>query len=280
VSRHVRAFVLTALVALVATATIHLPALMGRPRTWPAFVHLALFGWITGMIYAVNYHAMPVFGGRDFPEPRISWLHVATFAGGILVAGVGILATQGAVTASGIALQLAAAIVFVGNIVLLFTRGIPRPHRPPPPAIAGQAELDRIGVRATVLSGLSLPLALALLLLRQLDLVSGSWHIAGEHLAATGWILFMIVGVAYHVLPRFSGRPTRGPGWARLQLACHAVAVVLMVLSLGFGWDRPFVLGALLLTSAVTLFAWTVWPTLASLAPAPTGPGQIPLAPK
>jgi hypothetical protein len=72
----------------------------------------------------------------------------------------------------------------------------------------------------------------------------------------------MIVGVAYHVLPRFSGSGTRGPAWARAQLLCHAAALALIVLSLGLGWTSAFAIGGLLMALALGLFAWTIWPTL------------------
>jgi hypothetical protein len=75
----------------------------------------------------------------------------------------------------------------------------------------------------------------------------------------------MIVGVAYHVLPRFTGLSTRGLPWARAQLTCHFAALILMVLALGLGWSWLFALSGLLMTLALALFAWTVWPTLKPL---------------
>jgi len=62
-----RAFVIAALFALPVAAMLHLLALLGVPGAWPAMVHLTIFGWITAMIIAVNYHTMPVFLARDVP---------------------------------------------------------------------------------------------------------------------------------------------------------------------------------------------------------------------
>lgn len=65
-----------------------------------------------------------------------------------------------------------------------------------------------------------------------------------------------IVGVAYHAPPRFSGTGTRGLVWARVQLACHYSALLLIVLGLGLGWPWVFAIGAALMALALALFAW------------------------
>jgi hypothetical protein len=257
-----RTFVAAGLIALPAAALLHLLALLGVSRAWPAMVHLTLFGWITAMIYAVNFHTMPVFSARDFPELRLIWAQWAAWATGVALATGGILADSRGSEAAGLLLQLMAALIFVANTILLFVRGPRRPHRPLPPPIADQPRVDRVGTEATKLAGLSLPLALLLLLLMRLEWISGSWLLAAEHLATLGWLMLMIVGVAYHVLPRFSGIGTRGPVWARVQLLCHVGALALMVPALGFAWTWAFAAGGLLMTLALGLFAWTVWPTI------------------
>ncbi|HBY94505.1 MAG TPA: hypothetical protein DEP84_11195, partial [Chloroflexi bacterium] len=159
--------------------------------------------------------------------------------------------------------------IFVANTMLLFVRGRRRAHPALPPPIPDQPRVDRIGTQATKGAGLSLPFALLLLLAVQLGWIRGAWVLAAEHLATLGWVMLMIVGVAYHVLPRFSGRGVRGPAWARLQLLFHSAALLLMVPGLGLGWAWLFAPGGLLMTVAVGLFAWTVWPTLHVLHPRP-----------
>jgi hypothetical protein len=257
-----RAFVIAGLIALPAAALLHLLALLGASRAWPAMVHLALFGWITAMIYAVNFHTMPVFSARDFPFPRMIWSQWAAWCSGVALATAAILAGWRAAEIAGLLLQLAAALLFVANTISLFARGPRRPQRPLPPPIPRQPPVDRVGTQATKLAGMSLPLALLLLLSLRLEWIGGSWLLAAEHLAALGWMMLMIVGVAYHVLPRFSGIGTRGPAWARAQLTCHLGAIALMVPALGFAWPRVFAAGGLLMALALALFAWTVWPTI------------------
>ena len=257
-----RAFVIASLIALPAAATLYLLVLLGASAAWPAMVHLTIFGWITGMIFAVNYHTMPVFAARDFPRPRLIWAHWAAWVAGAALAAAGILGGWDALAALGLALELGAALLFAANTVLLFRRGVSRATRPLPPPIADQPLVDKVGTQATRGAGMSLPLALLLLLANRLGWLSGAWVLPAEHLATLGWLLLMIVGVAYHVLPRFSGRGTRGPAWASWQLRAHYAALALMVPALGFGWGRLFAASGLLMTLALVLFAWTVWPTL------------------
>jgi hypothetical protein len=262
-----RAFVGSGLVALLGAALLHLLVLLGVGSVWTAMVHLTIFGWITAIILAVNYHTVPVFSGRDYPYPWLIWAHWALFSGGVLLAVCGLLAGSSALAGGGLALQLGATLLFAANTVLLLRRGKPRLQPHPIPSIAGQSRIDRRGTEATKASGLCLPLALLLLLLVQLRVVDGQWTLAAEHLTVLGWIMLMIVGVGYHVLPRFSGRGTRGFGWARAQLLCHEAALVLMVLALGRGWSELFAAGGVLMALAVMLFAYTIWPALALVSP-------------
>jgi hypothetical protein len=264
-----RAFLFFALFALPSAALLHLLALLGIPNAWPAMVYLTIFGWITAMIMVVSYHTTPVFSARDFPYPALIWVHWALLSTGAALTSGGVLASWRVGLIVGLLLQIGGALVFVANTILLFRSGVPRPHRPLMPPIAGQVLVDRAGTSATKLAGVCLPLALVLLLAAQLGWVGGAWTLAAEHLATLGWLMLMIVGVAYHILPRFSACGTRGPAWVRAQLLSHVVALVLIVLSLGFGWKVGFALGGFLMTLALGLFAGTIWPTLRVFRPQP-----------
>jgi hypothetical protein len=265
-----RAFVIVALLALPSAALLHLLALLGVPGAWPAMVHLTIFGWISAMIMAVNYHTMPVFSARDFPFPVLIWGHLVLQSIGVALASGGLLTSWSAGILLGLLLQAGGALVFLANTISLFLRGARRPHRPPTPPIAGQQLVDRAGTSATKLAGICLPLALLLLFAAQAGWVGGEWALAAEHLAVLGWMMLMIVGVAYHILPRFSGCGTRGPAWVRAQLLSHFGALALIIPSLGFGWKGGFVLGACLMALALGLFAWAVWPTLRVIRLQPT----------
>jgi hypothetical protein len=264
-----RACFAASLLALIGAAALHTAVLFGLGSAWGAFVHLTIFGWISGMIFSVNYHTMPVFTGRDFPAAWPIWAHLAAFGLGATLAPAGMLADSKALIVGGLALELLAALLFALNIALLFARGRRRALPPAPAPVQGQREVDKVGTRATAAAGLSLPTALLLLLAGRTGALGGEWWLAAEHLATLGWILLMIVGVAYHVLPRFSGRATRGARWARRQLGLHLLSVALIVLALGFGQRPLFALGGLAMSLALALFAWVVWPTLRAV-PAPS----------
>jgi hypothetical protein len=257
-----RAFLIAGLMALPNAAVLHLLALLGIAGAWTAMVHLTLFGWITALIVAVNYHTMPVFAARDFPSSKLIWAHWAAFSVGVALATASLLLGWRSGELAGLLLELIAALIFVANTLLLFLRGQQRPHRPLPPPIPGQLRVDRVGTRATKLAGLCLPLALLVLLGARAGWIGGAWVLAAEHLATLGWVMLMIVGVAYHVLPRFSGRGTRGPMWAWWQLLCHVSALALLVAALGFGWAWGFAVGGLLMALAIGLFAWVISPTI------------------
>lgn len=257
-----RAFFAASLLALLGAAALHIAVLFGFGAAWSAFVHLTIFGWISGMIFAVNYHTMPVFSGRDFPAAAPIWAHLVAYGLGASLATAGMLGAGRALVIAGLALELLASLLFMLNIALLFARGKRRAVPPAPAPVAGQREVDKVGTRATAAAGLCLPLALLLLLAARLGWLGGEWWLAAEHLATLGWILLMIVGVAYHVLPRFSGRSTRGAAWAGRQLVLQFLGVALIVIALGFGLGALFAVGGIVTSLALGLFAWVIWPTL------------------
>ncbi|WP_052343736.1 hypothetical protein [Kallotenue papyrolyticum] len=274
-SRVTRAFLVTTLLALLAAAVLHNLALAGWMRAWPALVHLAIYGWISGMILTVNYHMLPVFSGRDYPTPWLLAAHWLSFSSGIALATLGLLLNHAHMTLGGIGLQLGASLLFSATTVQLFRRGTRR-RTPPPPVVADQRTIDRIATQATRHAGMCLPLSLLLLLLTLADRLGPTWLLAAEHLATLGWLMLMVVGVGQHVLPRYSGRPVRGSAWSRAQLHSHTLALLLMVPALGLGWAFVFAAGALLMTLALALFAWNIWPTLVPLRSAPRSRQQEP----
>jgi hypothetical protein len=264
-----RWFLIIALAALLGAAGLHFLVLAGIARLWPAATHLTIFGWVTAMILAVSYHTMPVFGARDFPYPRLIAVHCGVFAVGVSLATAGLALFSDPAIVTGLLLELLASLVFLVNTMLLFLRGPRRPHTHPTPPLPDQRAIDRIGTRATKAAALCLPLSLFLLAGVYQGILGAGWLLAGEHLAVLGWVMLMIVGVAVHVLPRFSGRALRGRRWAQVQLACHCVALGLIVLALGFGQAALFATGAMLMAVALGLFAATVWPALATVRAQP-----------
>jgi hypothetical protein len=166
---------------------------------------------------------------------------------------------------AGLVLQVLASLWFIATTILLFRRG-PRRRQLPPPTFAHQRAIDRVATPATHRAALCLPWSLGILLAAQSGWVASTWVLAAEHLAMLGWMMLMIVGVAQHVSPRYSGRAVRGPAWARTQPGVHTPALVLMVLVLGLGWSLLLALGAVEMSGALALFAWPIWPALPEAA--------------
>lgn len=273
-----RLYAAAALAALAGASALHLGVMAGQQAWWPALVRLALFGWITGFILAVSHHAMPVFLARDFPRPATTTAAAALFAATTAAAAAVDLAWPARAAWASAAQALAGAL-FVANVVALVARGRPRPGGPPPAPHPGQRQVDRLASRATSAAGAALPLSLALLAATEAGWLAPTWRLASAHLATLGWILGMIVGVGYHVLPRASGQPLTAVAAVRAQLVLHAAAVALAVPALGLGWPRLFALGAALLATAMILFIAVLWPTLARARragpPAPIAPSAI-----
>jgi cytochrome c oxidase cbb3-type subunit 1 len=40
------------------------------------------------------------------------------------------------------------------------------------------------------------------------------WRLAHTHLNLAGFVIMIIFGIAYHILPRFAGKPLRSESWA------------------------------------------------------------------
>lgn len=91
---------------------------------------------------------------------------------------------------------------------------------------------------------------------------------AHAHAALVGFVLMVIFGVAYHVIPRFNARPLESRGMARLHLWIHNVGLSLMV----GGWLlRPtfyrtgnisLQVGGIFMAVGMSLFIYNIWKTL------------------
>lgn len=255
---------LTALAALAGAAVLHVGFMTGQLAWWPALVRLVLYGWITGFILAVSYHAMPVFLGRDFPWPALSAAHASLFALTTAAAAAADLFRPSLSALAG-AGQAAVGALFAANAVALLVRGPRRPMGPQLLPVPVQRRVDRLASRATSAAGMALPLSLGLLAATDAGWLAPTWRLAAEHLGTLGWVLGMVAGVGYHVLPRASGRPIRAIGPVRAQIALHGVAVALIVPALGAGWPNVFIAGAVLMVAAMAVFGWAMWPSLAAV---------------
>lgn len=107
------------------------------------------------------------------------------------------------------------------------------------------------------------------------------------HVNLLGWVTMLIFGVAYHILPRFSGRPLHNEKMAETQLWLNNIGLAGMVVILlagafwsGAGQARPdFLLYGMvpfggLFTVGTYLFVYNLWKTLAGALPPMAPPAK------
>lgn len=82
------------------------------------------------------------------------------------------------------------------------------------------------------------------------------------HLFTLGFILFMIYGLAAHMLPRFTGNPIRVGVLSWMQMGLAHGGVVGYVAGYLAGMHTLIVMGALLAWLSLGIFAARVWPVL------------------
>ncbi|HEX8360599.1 MAG TPA: cbb3-type cytochrome c oxidase subunit I [Longimicrobium sp.] len=112
-----------------------------------------------------------------------------------------------------------------------------------------------------------------------------AYRTAHVHANLLGFVSMMIFGVAYHVIPRFSGRPLHSP----LLAALHLWVANAGLAALAGGWivrahapalGTPLI-GAGGMVSAVGayLFIYNLWRTLGDGSPVPVPFGALPAVP-
>jgi cbb3-type cytochrome oxidase subunit 1 len=56
------------------------------------------------------------------------------------------------------------------------------------------------------------------------------WRLAHTHLNLVGFVVMVIFGIAYHILPRFAGKPLHSEAWASAHFWIAALATAGMVI--------------------------------------------------
>ena len=95
---------------------------------------------------------------------------------------------------------------------------------------------------------------------------------AHMHANLLGFVSMMIFGVAYHVVPRFTGRGLHEPRLASVHVWVANAGLIGMVAGFVLRVHRPegvplLVAGALLSTAGAFMFIFNIWRTLEPLPP-------------
>ncbi len=167
--------------------------------TWVLF--LPAFGFIGLMIFGMAQQFVPLYSGRNLWNPRFALAQVV-----VAILGVALLLPGPAWEPLGFGLWLLSCLMFVALIVMTI-RSEKLPTRP-----AGRhAEyvlMDRLGIPMTSVAVLYLIAASVGFLLRSpsdapMVPAAQQYYYSWLHLYNLGFIVLMVFGVGFHLLPRF-----------------------------------------------------------------------------
>jgi hypothetical protein len=126
-----------------------------------------------------------------------------------------------------------------------------------------------LAVTAALVAGIPLGAWLLAWLYPGLAAVPAEWRLLHAHLLIFGFFGTLILGVAQHLLPRFTGRAVEPSPFMRSLLGLQAAALILRVAGTAGGWAVLLLVAALLQAGVFALFASWVW---RMLDPPPLGP--------
>jgi hypothetical protein len=207
--------------------------------------HLFTLGWLTTTIFGALYQLLPVALGAPVASVRAGHASFWTFGPGVGLFAAGIASSSTVLHHTGIALITVGILLVLGNVGASL-------------ASAARRDTTWAGI-AIALGFLTSTLVLGILLLHNLHTgFLGDARIrflaAHLHLALAGWVLVMIVGVSFRLLPMFllaHGADTR---WAGRALALLAAGVPALAVGLLAGVPLVAWLGLIAMEAGLACF--------------------------
>ena len=248
-----------ALALLILVAQPDLPGAYYLHPRMVAVVHLVTIGWITGSILGAFYIVAPLALGMALPVRVADWIawgaFVAGTAGLVTSAWLGHYATLGWAGA----LVLWAVVWLAGRAAA----GLRRATAPGAVLLHVMLAFGNIVLAAVLGIVLAFDRAYGLLGIAPL-----SGALAHAHLAAIGWPVMMVVGLAYRLVPMFlPARMPVGRGLATSAILIE-LGLGLLVVALLAG-SRWLPLGALLITAGMASFVQRLRATVRQRLPRP-----------
>lgn len=269
-------FIISCLVYLTLTAILGIIFLVSSSSSYGlvvAIVHSFLLGFITMIIFGVNYHIIPIFSGKDFYSPGLAYLH-------LVMANLGITGLVFPLIFSGypsdipVIVKLSSVLFAVSILVFIYNmlRTFMSPPRTAPiynPFGQGDKDADKMAIRFTGISIVYLligcPLGVMFLFLPHYIPYLRPVH---AHINLIGFVSIMIFGVSYHMFPRFTGGPIYSVPIGRLQFYLANLGLIGMALS-WWVFEREsavqhiglLIFGAVEAVAAV-LYIYNSWKTL------------------
>ncbi|MCZ7565341.1 MAG: thioredoxin family protein [Burkholderiales bacterium] len=93
-------------------------------------------------------------------------------------------------------------------------------------------------------------------------LPDGTGRSAAVHLFGGGFVLFLVFGLAAHMLPRFTGNPIAMAPWTWVQLGAANAGLPLLAIGLWLRLATMSIVGGALLCLALAVFAGRILPVL------------------
>jgi cbb3-type cytochrome oxidase subunit 1 len=97
-----------------------------------------------------------------------------------------------------------------------------------------------------------------------LNALSGArWGVAHAHLVLAGFVLMIIFGIAYHILPRFAGKPLHRDSWADTHFWCAALGTGAMAAGFALPAAAPLLwAGGAAQFAGIVLGVVNLWTTI------------------
>lgn len=241
---------------------------------FPAITHLSLIGFITQMIIGVTYFIIPVFIKKDIYNKRWAGIH-------FLMVNAGLIGMTVGYAVSWIALMKTAALIEALSVYLLtfiFMATVikgPRVDRSKDPWFArhclfliaeGDKEVDRWATNFTRASMIYYLVGCTIGALMVWNPIKFYFlRVSHAHINLLGWVGMMIVGVAYHFFPRFSGGKVN-PKMVKFNFQLYQLAFLGLIITMALvqysdtavvRHARTFF--AVLEASSLILFVVTIW---------------------
>lgn len=215
-----------------------------------AVTHLFTLGWLTLTIFGALSQLLPVALGAPIFSLRLGHTAFWSFAAGVPLLAGGIATDRAPLLAVGGTLVGAGVLLAVANVAATLARG--RTH-----------DVTWAGI-AVGIAYLTVALLFGLVLAHNLTsgvIAAARVRVLAAHLhiAAVGWAMIVIVGVANRLLPMFllaHGADTR---WSRRALAALAAGVPLFAVGMVGAWRAAAWAGALLLEAGLAAFLWQAY---------------------
>lgn len=240
-----------------------------HPQWWTAAVQLAVLGGITIMIYGVNVQALPAHSGKKWRYPQLVALQIGTGIAGAWMLAVGYGNRIEGWIQLGNLLALTGAVLFLANLMLLFTQPGERPPKIPWDQRTHQQKVDRLAIPFTMISGLMVVvgtgLSVALVYWRP---AQGRWDLVWAHLMLLGFFFAMASGTSYHMLGRWAKREYTSLRLVQVHVVAFLIGLPTMTIALGWDVDWLFRIGAVSMAVAMICWAINILPVAWSLSPA------------